>query len=55
MKYFAFLSRHQPTREQYELAERAGIKLVNVGDLDAFTVEGRMFRAYPVDAHRPKP
>jgi hypothetical protein len=39
MKRFAFLSRHQPTHEQHELAARAGIKLVIFGDVDAFTVK----------------
>jgi fermentation-respiration switch protein FrsA (DUF1100 family) len=38
MKRFAFISRHQPTREQHDLALRLGIELFIVGDHDAFTV-----------------
>jgi len=36
---FAFVSRHQPTPEQFALSREKGIDLVPVGDLDAFTVE----------------
>jgi len=35
---FAFISRHEPTPEQYMLAELQGVKLIHVGDMDAFTV-----------------
>ena len=35
---FAFISRHKPTPEQHALAEAEGIRLVEVGDMDAFTV-----------------
>ncbi len=38
MKRFAFLSRHQPTTIQHELAALADVELVPVGDMDAFTV-----------------
>jgi hypothetical protein len=38
MKKFAFISRHQPTPEQHELAAAQGITLVHIGDADAFTV-----------------
>jgi len=36
MERFAFVSRHAPTQGQIELASRAGIELVHVGDRDAF-------------------
>lgn len=35
---FAFISRHAPTPEQHALAEAKNIKLVHIGDLDAFSV-----------------
>lgn len=35
---FAFLTRHQPTAEQHQLASEHGVELVPVGDADAFTV-----------------
>lgn len=35
---FAFISRHQPTEKQRELAGKEGIELVHVGDCDAFTI-----------------
>lgn len=35
---FAFISRHQPTKEQLSLAEEEGISIVPIGDTDAFTV-----------------
>jgi hypothetical protein len=38
MNRFAFISRHQPTAEQFALAEQNGIVLIPVGDMDAFTV-----------------
>lgn len=38
MRYFAFISRHQPTVEQVALAEQQGITLYHVGDADAFSV-----------------
>ncbi len=39
MKRFAFLSRHQPTAVQHELAAMADVELVCIGDTDAFTVK----------------
>lgn len=39
MKRFGFISRHQPTPEQHDLAARLDIELVTVGDHDAFTVQ----------------
>jgi len=36
---FAFISRHQPTAEQIDLAAEQGITLYTVGGADAFTVE----------------
>lgn len=38
MDRFAFISRHQPTAGQVELAAQDGIELVSVGDHDAFSV-----------------
>ena len=35
---FAFVSRHTPTAEQMSLAEKAGIDLIPIGDMDAFSV-----------------
>lgn len=34
---FAFLSRHQPTQEQIDLATERGIELIHLGDVDAFS------------------
>jgi len=31
-----FISRHEPTQEQYDLALEAGYHLIPVGDVDAF-------------------
>lgn len=36
--YLAFVSRHEPTERQYQLAEEKGFKLVHVGDTDAFSI-----------------
>jgi hypothetical protein len=38
MKKFAFVSRHQATPEQNEMALAEGIELVHIGDRDGFTV-----------------
>lgn len=35
---FAFISRHQPTQEQIDLAKEKNIELVPIGDFDGFTV-----------------
>jgi hypothetical protein len=35
---YAFISRHEPTLSQWQMAARKGIDLVWVGDLDGFTV-----------------
>lgn len=35
---FAFISRHQPTAEQIELAAEQDVILHHIGDADAFTV-----------------
>lgn len=35
---FAFITRHEPTPEQFSLAQELGIELVPVGDMDAFEV-----------------
>ena len=35
---FAFISRHTPTSEQIEIADKKGIELIPIGDRDAFTV-----------------
>lgn len=35
---FAVVSRHQPTDAQIEIARRKNIKLVYLGDYDAFTI-----------------
>lgn len=42
MKTFAFISRHNPTAEQYQLAKLANINIVPIGDMDAFTVNSSM-------------
>lgn len=36
MRHFIFISRHQPTQDQIEIAEENGIILHPVGDFDAF-------------------
>jgi len=38
MKIFAFISRHEPTQKQYLLCEQQDIKLVPIGDFDAFAM-----------------
>ena len=38
MENYAFISRHKPTADQTSLAADAGIQLVAVGDMDAFTI-----------------
>lgn len=38
MAIFAFISRHEPTKRQHELAEEQGITLEWAGDMDAFSV-----------------
>ena len=38
---YAFISRHKPTRDQEEIAAKAGIVLIPIGDMDAFTVDAR--------------
>lgn len=43
MKKFAFISRHTPTPEQIELADRLNIELVTVGDKDAFSLSGEQW------------
>lgn len=43
MRRFAFISRHQPTPGQVEIAARGGIELVPVGDRDGFTIEPSEF------------
>jgi hypothetical protein len=45
MKKFLFVSRHEPTARQHELAAEKGIKLVHVGDVDAF--EGDVSHLFP--------
>jgi hypothetical protein len=39
---YAFISRHEPTLAQWQMAARKGIDLVWVGDLDGFTVTKEM-------------
>lgn len=39
MHEFAFISRHQPTTRQHELAAEQGITLHPVGDTDAFSIK----------------
>ena len=34
---FAFISRHEPTKDQHNLAAEQYISLIPIGDLDAFT------------------
>ena len=36
MQKFLFVSRHQPTSEQVDLAAMKNVSLIHVGDLDAF-------------------
>lgn len=38
MQKFAFISRHEPTPEQHALADKQGVSLTHLGDMDAFTV-----------------
>ncbi len=40
---FAFISRHEPTQGQIELAAVQNITLVPVGDMDAFTVNPKRY------------
>lgn len=35
---YAFISRHKPTPEQIKLAQQKAVRLVPIGDTDAFTV-----------------
>lgn len=46
MKKFAFISRHEPTQKQIEIARNHDIEIVWVGDRDAFKVEEYEFREY---------
>lgn len=46
MEKFAFISRHQPTPEQVELAADRWISLIPVGDADAFTVKPEVAKGY---------
>lgn len=43
---FAFLSRHQPTKQQEVLADFQEIQLVSIGDKDAFTVSPEDIKAH---------
>lgn len=36
MKKFAFISRHEVTQQQHQIANAMGIELIGVGDVDAF-------------------
>ena len=47
MLKFAFISRHQPTPEQYKLAADAGVNLVHIGDRDAFSVDYSEIASHP--------
>lgn len=38
MNVFAFISRHEPTKEQLQMAFDQGILLDPIGDMDAFSV-----------------
>jgi hypothetical protein len=38
MDRYAFISRHEPTEAQHQLAREQGIELVPIGDRDAFSV-----------------
>jgi len=42
MKNFAFITRHEATIEQHQLAKEQGIELAVVGDMDAFSVTPEM-------------
>jgi hypothetical protein len=42
---FAFITRHALTADQIRLADEAGIDLILVGDMDAFTVTPEEIRA----------
>ena len=46
MKQFAFISRHTITTEQHKLAAEGDIKLVPIGDLNAFNVTAAMIDAF---------
>ena len=38
MKNFAFISRHEPTTEQHQIANVMDIELTHVGDTDGFDI-----------------
>jgi hypothetical protein len=46
MKEFAFISRHQLTDTQREIAHEMGIFITSVGDRDAFNVSSGEFEGY---------
>jgi len=46
MKNFAFISRHEPTQSQHDIARQRGVALHHVGDRDGFTVRWQEFAAY---------
>lgn len=46
LKTFAFISRHKPTIEQAEIAFEKGIKLIPVGDRDAFNFDVKEFELF---------
>lgn len=44
MEQFAFISRHEPTNEQINMALDMDIRLFHVGDYDGFIVRPETFR-----------
>lgn len=46
LERYAFISRHEPTQAQLDLALRWGIDLVPVGDADAFEVTPEWVESY---------
>jgi len=49
MKKFLFISRHEPTDEQHNIAEEAEITLLWVGDRDAFTCHVEEISTFDAD------
>jgi hypothetical protein len=46
MRKAAFISHHEPTPEQLDMAEKKGFELVHVGDCGAFNVRLEAFEDY---------
>lgn len=53
MKNFAFISRHIPTEDQINLAESQGIRLITIGDMNAFTIDTNSIMELGVENETP--